>query len=72
MKKNDLSQFSFSFLGCGHYRVVYTTPSGRYMYRVTINDMTIIDDTKNAEYAKLADILHLRRMCVNGTKERIY
>ena len=73
MKANDLSQFRFNFSGYGHYRVVYTTPSKRYMYIVTINDMTVIDATKNAEYAKLDDILNLRRMCVNyGTKKRIY
>ena len=73
MKANDLSQFSFNFSGYGHYRVVYTTPSMRYMYIATISDMTVIDATKNAECAKLDDILNLRRICVNyGTKKRIY
>ena len=70
---NDLSAFTFTFSGYGHYVVTYTTPSGRYMYRVTIDDMTIIDDTKNADWAKLEDIEHLRYLCIHrGTKTRIY
>lgn len=73
MKANDLSQFSFNFSGYGHYVVTYTTPSGRYMYRVTINDMTLIDATRNAKWAKLEDIKWLRYACINrGTKTRIF
>ena len=73
MKANDLSQFTFTFSGYGHYVVTYTTPSGRYMYRVTIDDMTIIDATKNAEWAKLKYLKWLRYFCINrGTKTRIY
>lgn len=59
MKANDLSQFTFKFAGAGHYRVTYTTGRGDF-YVALVTDMCIIDDTKNAEYAKLSDIKHLR------------
>lgn len=60
MKANDLSGFSFQFAGNGHYRVSYTTPQRGDYWVAVINDMTIIDATKNAEWAKRRDIEHLR------------
>ena len=70
---NDLSQFSFKKTGSGCYYVTYTTPNGRYYWGYTINDMGIIDDTLNAERAKLADIKHLRHICLTyGSKHRVY
>ena len=67
MKANDLSKFSFAFAGYGHYKVTYTTWRGDY-WRALINDMMIIDRTKNAEWAKVDDIKHLRNLCKrNGT-----
>ena len=67
MKANDLSKFSFAFAGYGHYKVTYTTGRGDY-WRALINDMMSIDRTKNAEWAKVDDIKHLRDLCKrNGT-----
>ena len=67
MKANDLSKFSFAFAGYGHYKVTYTTGRGDY-WRALINDMMSIDRTKNAEWAKVDDIKHLRNLCKrNGT-----
>lgn len=67
MKANDLSNFSFLLVGSGHYRVTYTTWRGDF-WRALITDMTIIDATKNAEWAKVADIKHLRYLCkLKGT-----
>lgn len=67
MKANDLSNFSFTFAGYGHYKVTYKTGRGDY-WRALITDMTIIDATKNAELAKVADIKHLRYLCkLKGT-----
>ena len=67
MKANDLSKFSFAFAGYGHYKVTYTTGRGDY-WRALINDMMSIDCTKNAEWAKVDDIKHLRDLCKrNGT-----
>ena len=67
MKANDLSNFSFLFVGSGHYKVTYKTERGDF-WRALITDMTIIDATKNAEWAKVADIKHLRYLCkLKGT-----
>jgi hypothetical protein len=66
MKANDLSAFSFRFSGYGHYKVCYTTMRGDY-YVNTIDDMTLIDATKNAEWAKVKDIEALRDACKRGT-----
>lgn len=60
MKANDLSCFSFRFAGYGHYRVTYTTPIRGDYWIATINDMSLIDATKNAESVKAVDIRHLR------------
>ena len=62
MKANDLSKFSFAFAGYGHYKVTYTTGRGDY-WRALITDMMSIDRTKNAEWAKVDDIKHLRDLC---------
>lgn len=62
MKANDLSNFSFTFAGAGHYKVTYTTGRGDY-YKALITDMPSIDRTKNAEWAKLGDIKHLANLC---------
>lgn len=47
--------------GYGHYRVTYKTPIRGDYWVATINDMTLIDATKNAEYPKVADIATLKR-----------
>lgn len=60
MKPNDLSCFTFRFAGSGHYRVTYTTPIRGDYWVAIITDMTLIDATKNAEYAKGVDISRLR------------
>lgn len=58
MKANDLSKFTFRKVGWGHYRVTYKTDRGD-IYIATITDMTTIDRTLHAEWAKLSDIKHL-------------
>ena len=62
MKANDLSKFSFTFAGAGHYWVTYRTGRGDY-WKALITDMLSIDRTKNAEAAKLKDIKHLAYLC---------
>ena len=62
MKANDLSQFTFQFAGAGHYYVTYTTERRHDYWKALITDMTIIDATKNAEWAKADDIKQLRDM----------
>lgn len=59
MKANDLSGFTFQFAGAGHYKVTYETRRGDY-WTATVTDMPLIDATKNADWAKVADIKALR------------
>lgn len=59
-KANDLSGFMFRKTGSGCYQVTYTTPERGDYWVATINDMPLIDATKNAEWAKMKDIRHLR------------
>lgn len=60
VKSNDLSGLSFSKVSSGAYRVTMTYERGDY-YSAIIRDMVLIDNTKNAEVAKISDILALRR-----------
>lgn len=62
MKANDLSRFKFRFVGSGHYKVWYITPVRGDYWVAFVTDMTLIDATKNAEHAKVADIEHLRNV----------
>lgn len=59
MKANDLSQFAFRHISSGAYAVTYTTKRGDF-WIARIEDMTLIDATKNAEWVKYADIIALR------------
>jgi hypothetical protein len=59
MVPNDLSAFTFKQVGHGHYKVTYTTPIRGDYWIATINDMTLIDATKNVEYARGSDIKRL-------------
>lgn len=49
-KKLSKHMFNFEQTGYGHYRVTYTTPSGRFKYRATINYMPLIDAVKWEDY----------------------
>ena len=53
--------FTFEFAGYGHYKVTYTSPVTGKQWSKTINDMTIIDDTKNADEPKRKDLEELKR-----------
>lgn len=67
-KANDLSGFEFRISGSGHYKVTYTNPVRGDYYVATINDMEIIDETYNAEWAKAKDIQHLHYLVrLHGT-----
>lgn len=62
MKANDLSQFTFKKVSSGCYRVTYFTRLRGDFWTAHITCMPLIDATRNAEYAKAADIEHLRNM----------
>lgn len=63
--------FDFRFAGYGRYVVTYTTPKRGDFWRAHITDMTLIDDTKNAEAPTLAAFCRLRdAVRHNGTHYR--
>lgn len=61
--KISISDFTFEFKGYGHYKVTYTSPATKKQWSSTINDMTIIDATKNADDPKRKDLEELKRKC---------
>ena len=60
--KTQLSDFRFVFAGYGHYEVTYTSPVTGKEWTKVISYMPIIDDTKNADDPKQADLDHLKRI----------
>jgi hypothetical protein len=63
--KTTISNFTFNFTGHGHYKVTYTSPVTYKQWSVIVNEMSIIDETKNAESPKLKDLNRLKRICKN-------
>jgi hypothetical protein len=57
-----LSNFNFQFSGHGHYKVTYTSPNTGKNWTKTINDMTLIDATKNEDYPKQMDLKRLKKI----------
>lgn len=62
----SIYNFNFQFSGYGHYRVTYTSPVTRRQWSTVVNDMTLIDATKNADKPKRKDLEALKRICKNG------
>lgn len=60
--KLSLSNFGFTPAGHGHYKVMYTTASGK-KYGCTTTDMPLIDKTKNEDSPKQCDLKDLARQC---------
>lgn len=72
-KNYPLEGFTFRKVSSGAYKVTYESDYdrkiGRY-WTARIEDMTIIDATKNSENPKRCDVEQLRRMVKrNGRKE---
>lgn len=59
------SDFTFVFVGHGHYHVTYTSPATKKKWSQTIKDMQLIDATKNATEPKLKDLKNLMYHCKN-------
>lgn len=49
MKKISITDFEFKVTGYGHYNVTYTSPVTGKQWTTAIDDMSIIDATKNSE-----------------------
>ncbi len=63
MKKVSISDFRFFLEGYGVYRVIYESPVTGGRWQATIDDMTLIDATKNSENPKQKDLENLKRIC---------
>lgn len=61
----SISDFEFRMAGYGHYRVTYTSPVTGKQWSTVINDMTLIDATKNADEPKQKNLEALKWVCKN-------
>jgi predicted alternative tryptophan synthase beta-subunit len=61
-QKITKSDFIFQFAGYGHYRVSYQSPITGKKWINVIDDMTIIDKTKNEETPKIKDLETLKKI----------
>ena len=59
----QLSDFSFYFSGYGHYKVTYTNPGTYKKWTITTSNMSLIDETKNAETPTKRALNDLKRLC---------
>lgn len=67
MEKIQLSQFTFTREGYGAYRVKYATKRGDW-WRARIEDMTLVDATKNTDAPTQRALRDLRNAVKwNGT-----
>jgi len=64
MRKNSItkSDFQFQFSGYGHYKVTYQSPTTLKMWSKTIDDMGIIDLTKNEDSPKKVNLIRLKNI----------
>ena len=60
--KIEKSDFEFIFAGYGHYKVTYQSPKTGKKWTKTINNMSLIDATKNEEFPKRKDLEALKRV----------
>lgn len=61
--KTAIEDFTFLPAGYGHYKVTYTSPTTGKSWSRTIDDMPLIDATKNADEPKRKDLNILKRKC---------
>lgn len=59
----SISDFSFKFVGYGHYKVTYQSPVTQKEWSKVTTNMSLIDETKNAEQPTKVALKHLRRVC---------
>ena len=64
--KTSITDFQFIPRSFGHYMVTYTSPVTGKAWRITTNDMGIIDATKNEDEPKRKDLERLKRLCKEG------
>lgn len=60
MNTISINDFRFRIKGRGHYLVTYTSPKTGKQWHKTIDDMMLIDETKNSENPKKKDLEMLK------------
>lgn len=60
--KIEITDFRFELAGYGHYKVTYTSPTTGKQWSRTIDNMSMIDNTKNADEPKIKDLTNLKRL----------
>ena len=63
MKHLEVTEFTFTFAGYGHYKVKYTSPKTGKSWTFTTNDMELIDKTKNSDNHRTTDLTILKTQC---------
>jgi DNA modification methylase len=63
--KESIKNFNFVFNGYGHYVVQYKSPKTNKVWSKLINDMTIIDLTKNEDSPTQRSLQELKRKIKN-------
>lgn len=63
--KISIHDFRFEFVGRGHYRVTYTSPTTGKQWTTITHDMPLIDATKNSDNPKKKDLEFLKYDCKN-------
>lgn len=63
--KTTISDFQFRIAGYGLYKVTYTSPVTGKQWTAKTNDMSLIDDIKNADEPKRRDLETLKWICKN-------
>jgi hypothetical protein len=63
--KSSIRKTDFFFMpsGHGHYVVTYTSPVTNKMWTKTIDNMQLIDATKNSSDPKKIDLEILKKLC---------
>jgi hypothetical protein len=61
MANISICDFEFQCAGYGHYKVTYTSPKTNKSWSKTIDDMTLIDSTKNTDEPLVKNLNALKR-----------
>jgi hypothetical protein len=60
-----ITDFKFTYVSYGHYRVTYTSPKTNKQWSTVTNNMPLVDATKNSESPKVRDLNELKYICKN-------
>lgn len=65
----SINNFRFKLTGYGRYEVTYTSPKIGKQWKASITDMSLIDDTKNAEEPRQYDLRRLLYLVKHGVHQ---